>query len=133
MTVKLSCDYFCNYIYFILFFINYYLFNLFCDLFLAFKLEFPFGGSKSVCIRPLDDNTDVKMLVMCRHCYTKERKLRLGQIHHFCCYFMLFVSNTRILSLLSSGSKVFHKKRQPHKFRKIYKHRKTTTPELPFQ
>ena len=49
------------------------IFILFCHLFLAFKLEFPFRGSKPVCIRMLDDNTNVKVLEACRHCYTKEK------------------------------------------------------------
>ena len=58
---------------FILLFIIYIFFHFiylyFCHLFLVLKLEFPFGGSKPVCICSLDGNTNVKMLETCRHCY----------------------------------------------------------------
>ena len=63
---------------FILLFIIYIFFHFiylyFCHLFLALKLEFPFGGSKPVCICSLDGNTNVKMLETCRHCHTNERE-----------------------------------------------------------
>ena len=105
VTVTLSCTCFCDYISFYFTFYHLYsiLFYLACNLFLVFKLEFPFGRSIPVCSCPIDDNTDVKMLVTYSHYYTNEKEHRLGQIHHVCCYFMLFVSNTRIFSTSPQG------------------------------
>ena len=106
----------------ILLFIIYILFYIislyFCHLFLVFKKEIPFGGSNPVCICPFDDNIARCKIIRCRHCYTNKSEHRLGQIYHVCCYSMLFVSNTRILSNRSSRPGCSLKRGSPISFAK---------------
>ena len=58
------------------------------------------------------------MLETHRHCYTNKSEHRLGQIYHVCCYSMLFVSNTRILSNRSSHPGCSLKRGSPISFAK---------------
>ena len=107
---------------FILLFIIYILFYIislyFCHLFLVFKKEIPFGGSNPVCICPFDDNIARCKIIRCRHCYTNKSEHRPGQIYHVCCYSILFVSNTCILSNRSSRPGCSLKRDSPINFAK---------------
>ena len=79
----------------------------------CFQIGNSIWRSNSVCICPFDDNIARCKNVRRRYCYKNKSEHRLGHIYHVCCYSMLFVSNTRILSNRSSRPRCSLKRGSP--------------------